>query len=142
MIDILRVLAQHLADNGVGTFDEDSGNDIFINKQPPDPDNCVTLVGQPGTTLTTSRDVPELQFPRFQLLVRNTDYDAASRKFQEARSVLHGIVGKRLPENEPVVRILRCHVEQEGGPLGEDEQGRSEISCNFICEFHNLEEES
>lgn len=140
MLDILDELAHWLEDSGVGTRTVD----IFVNKQPADVDNCVCLFGLTGLNLSTPRDVSQLQFPRLQALVRNTDYNDAADKLQEVRAALHGLIGKILPEGVNInttsyIRVLRCHSEQDGGPIGEDDQGRSEFSINFIAEYHHYE---
>ena len=139
-LDFLDELANHLQAQSVGT----AGTDIFVNKQPADVDNCVCLFGLPGNTLTSSRDVPGLIFPRFQAIIRNTDYNDAADKFQAVRTALHGLIGQILPagvdvDTEPYIRVLRCHAEQEGGPIGEDDKGRAEFSINFAAEYHHYE---
>lgn len=120
------------------------GSDVFVNKQPADVDNCISFFGLPGTTLQSNRDVPGLQFPRFQVIVRNVDYNDGADKFQAVRTALHGLIGKQLPvtanpATDPYLRVMRCHAEQEGGPIGEDDKGRSEFSINFIAEYHHYE---
>lgn len=128
MSDFLDTLADLLEAKGIDR--------VFVGKQPPSPDKCITLLGLPGTTLTDSRDVKEMQFPRYQLLARAKTYSEASALFQQARNVLHGIIGLDIDD----IRIKRNHVEQEGGSLGEDDKGRSEFSCNFIAQYHVIEQ--
>lgn len=99
---------------------------------PGDFDNCIAIIGIAGTTLFDQRDVPALKFPRFQVLVRNTDFDEAENQMNKVRAVLHGLIGVSLPS----FRIMRLHVEQEGGALGQDEQGRFEFGINFTGEIH------
>lgn len=139
MTDFLDLLAGHLIAQGAAT----SGS-IFVNKHPADPDNCITLMGSTGTNLTSSRDVAGLQFPRFQVVVRNTDYNDASDALDAVRNALHGMIGEILPAGvnvatTPYIRVMRCHAEQDGGPIGEDEQGRTEFSINFIAEYHKYD---
>lgn len=135
-LDFLDEMARHLQHAGVGT----TATDIFTNKQPADPDDCVTLVGATGTNVQEQRDIPEFQLPRFQCIVRAADYNDASSKFQETRSVLHGMIGVFLPygvntTTQEYIRVLRCHIDIEGGPLGEDDRGRSEFSATYIAEY-------
>lgn len=139
-LDFTDELANYLDYLNIGT----AGTDIFVNKQPSDVDNCVCLFGLPGTTLQSGRDVPGLQFPRFQVVVRNTDYNDGADKLQAVRTALHGLIGKLLPvtavpATDPYIRVMRCHAEQEGGPIGEDDKGRAEFSINFIAEYHHYE---
>lgn len=113
-------------------FTADSGRNVFLNELPPDPDSCVAFFGQVGTTLGAQRDVPGLQFPRFQVIARAKNYETAATLMEAVRSTLHGIIGHSLSS----YRILRCHAEQDASPLGQDAQGRHEFGCNFIAEYH------
>ncbi len=140
MLDFLDEIARYLDSLGIVT----EGTDVFVNKQPGDIDNCVSLFGLVGPTVQAQRDVPGLQFPRFQVIVRNTDYNDASEKFQAVRSALHGIIQQILPvgvntATTAYIRVMRCHADQEGGPIGEDDKGRSEFSCNFTAEYHHYD---
>ncbi len=135
-IDFLDQLATYLQAQSIGT----AGTNIFVNKLPDTTDNCVALIGQPGPSIGPQRDVARLQFPRFQAIIRNVDYNDGSDKFQAVRTALHGKVGLVLPTSanpasDENIRILRCHAESEGGPIGEDEQGRVEFSINFQAEY-------
>jgi hypothetical protein len=132
MSDFFDDLASYMATNGIGIYATESGRNIFVNQHPPDPTDCVSIVGLPGTNLDTSRDVPGLQFPRYQVIVRAAEYMDASQKFQDVRTLLHGMIGVSLDN----YRVLRNHAEQEGGPIGQDGLGRHEFSCNFIAEYH------
>lgn len=125
--DFLDELADYLVIQGVA----DSAK-IKVNKLTATPDTQVALLGVIGLTLTTSRDVPELEFPRFQVITRSADYNEASELMRRVREALHGKIGLLLPH----FRVLRLHAEQDGGPIGEDPQGRSEFSINFVTEFH------
>lgn len=133
--DFLNLLAEYLDDNGL--------DNVFAGKYPGKPNNVTALLGLQGTSIGVSRDVAALQFPRFQLITRNTDYQDASVQMQVARGLLHGQIGLILPEGvntatEPYVRILKMHAEQDGGPIGQDEQGRYEFAINFNVEYHNI----
>ena len=139
-LDFLDEIARHLDVQNLVT----EGTDVFVNELPDDPANCVAIFGLIGTTVQQQRDVPGLQFPRFQLIVRNTDYNDGADKFQAIRSALHGIIGRTLPASantatDPYIRVMRCHIETDGGPLGRDDKGRTEFSCNFIAEYHHYD---
>ena len=138
-IDFLDALANYLIDESV----VETGH-IFVNKLPPDPNDCVALLGLVGPTSDTTRDVPGLQFPRFQAIIRAVDYNDANDKYQAVRAAMHGIVGITLPADanvntDPYIRVMRCHTDQDGGPIGEDDQGRTEFSVNFTAEYHHYE---
>lgn len=132
--DFLNELADYLEDQSVGTVAtvSNSGN-IFIGKLPASPNNCIALLGLPGTILADSRDVASLNFPRFQVLIRNEDYSDGAQKLIAVRTALHGLLGYYLPH----WRIMRCHAEQEGGPIGSDDQDRFEFTINFIAELND-----
>jgi len=126
-------LATHLdTEQASLIFTADAGRNVFLNELPPDPDACVAIFGQVGTTLGSQRDVPGLTFPRFQVIARSEDYEEAATLMAAVRDTLHGIIGLSLPS----YRVLRCHAEQDASPLGQDGQGRHEFGCNFIAEYH------
>lgn len=142
-MDLLDQLATYLAGLHLGTYgDADpTKNDIFVAKHPADPDNCTSILGQLGRAIGVQRDVPELQLPMFQVIIRNTNYDAASAQLQAVRTALHGKLQLILPTTantatDDYIRIMRCHADQEGGPIGTDDQGRFEFSINFDIEYH------
>lgn len=129
--DFLWQLADYLETQGIGYATAQPGHpvDIFVNKQQPDPDNCITLLGEVGPPANPS--VPELMFPRFQVLVRNSDYQAGSAKLRAVRTALHDKLAISLQN-------FFCYViraEQEGYPIGEDDRGRPEFSIHFGAEI-------
>lgn len=126
MSDLLNEIGDYLATAGVGTV----ATNIFIGVQPAEPANCISLFGLLGANIGNQREVASLNFPRFQVVVRNEAYDTASDKLAAVRAALHNKYGLILPN----WRIMRCHAEQEGGPIGEDAQGRYEFSINFMVE--------
>jgi hypothetical protein len=139
-LDILDELAGYLQSEGVGT----KGTNVFVNKIPAKVNNAVGLFGATGFNIGQPRDIKELQFPRFQVFVQNVDYNDAADKFQEVRTALHNLIGVNLPvgvntNTTPYIRVMRCHAEQEGGPIGEDDQGRSGFSANFAAEYHHYD---
>ena len=141
MNPFLNAIASYLDSLDVGIFDTDSGRNIFVNVLPPDPNECIALLGLPGDALDDSRDVAEMQFPRFQAFVRSDDSDDGFTLFQSVRESLHGKLNLKLPSSTPPYwRILRMHVDQEGGPIGQDDQGRYEFSVNFTTQAHFVSE--
>lgn len=127
MSDFLTEVAEYLEDNSV--------TDVFVSVLPDatKKPNCVALFGLIGANPGASRDVPGLQFPRFQAIVRNEVYKDASTSFQAVRTLLHGKLGLILPN----WRVLRCHADQDGGPIGQDDKGLFEFSINFTTEISN-----
>lgn len=132
MADFFNEIADYMADASVAPDIGTVATDIFIGELPPSPDNCVAIFGLPGQVIGDQREVAPLQFPRFQVIVRNTNYDTASAKMQDVRTKLHGKYGVDLAS----WRVLRCHAEQEGGPIGSDDQNRFEFSINFVAEIN------
>lgn len=131
MNDLLNELASYLEDQGVGVFDADSGRNIFVDFIPPDPASLVALLYATGPTIGAQREVADLQFPRFQVFVRNVSHDDGSDKLQAVREALHGKYGLVLAH----WRVIRCHADQEGGWIGK-EGGLHEFSINFVAEVN------
>lgn len=123
MSDFLDDIGEYLAGNGIGQTTTPS--DIFIGVWPADPNSCVGVFGLPGDQ--PSSDIADFIYPRFQILVRDPDYDTASAKVAAIRALLHVKIGLQLDN----FYVLRCHAAQEGQPIGEDSNGRSEFSINF-----------
>lgn len=135
MASFLDEMATYLdTQNASLIYTADSGRNVFKGVLPPDPDSCVAILGASPQTLGQNRDVAELQFPKFQVITRSKDYETAASLMALVRATFHGVIGLSLTS----YRVLRCHAEQEGGPIGQDEQGRHEFSCNFIAEHHEL----
>lgn len=134
MADFLVEIADYAASLGIGTVATTSNNgDIFNEEVPGSPDNVICFIGQPGPLIGDQRSVAKLTFPRFQVYVRNVSYPNGSTKLKAVRDALHGLNGVALPS----WKILRCHAEQEGGPIGSDEQNRFEFTVNFVAEIHD-----
>ena len=134
MNDFLNELAAYIDTQSSSLiYTSDTGRNLVVGKLPDKPDNCVALLGLFGTTIDDAREIRTLQFPRFQALIRATTYDAASDLHQTVRTTLHARYGVILPH----WRILACHAEQEGGPIGQDDKGRYEFSINFIAEIND-----
>lgn len=128
MADFLNEIADYLATQSIGTV----ATNIFIGKMPPDPDNQVAIFGLLGGTIGEQREVADLHFPRFQVIIRNTNYETGSTKLEAVRTALHGKYGLQLAS----WRVLRLHAETEGGPIGTDDQDRFEFSINFLAEIN------
>lgn len=126
-------LGKYLETAGVGTV----AIDLFIGKVPPAPDNIVAITTNQYRGNRPSPDIPIIQVPRVQLLVRNKSFDVAAEKLDTIRTLLQGIVNVRLPH----WRILGIAADQEGGPLGQDEQGRQEFAISFIIRMHRIADE-
>lgn len=119
-------IADYLADEGVGTV----GEDIFVGKCPPEPDDCIAIIPGSAGTSQPSMYIPDFIYPRFQIYIRASNFSAGADKLAEVRAALHVKIGLMLNNH----RALRIHAQQEGGPIGDDGQGRSEFSINFFAQ--------
>lgn len=113
-------------------YDQEDGRNVFTGELPASPTECVAIFGLPGTNIAEQRDIPALTFPRFQVITRSPDYEKAAELLLAVRTSLHGLIGYNLPS----WHIMRCHAEQEGGPLGQDGGGNFEFSINFTAEYY------
>lgn len=129
MAGFLDDVGTYLAANGVGNVTGGSVN-IFVGMVPPDPANLVAILGLTGYNIPDMY-IKEFIYPRFQIFVRNTDFDTGEAKLKAIRDLLHVQIDLDLTNH----KVLRCHADQEGGPLGEDpETGRFEWSINFSAQ--------
>lgn len=128
MAEFVDDVAEYLADNGIGNTTGASVN-IFVGKYPDTPDDLVYIRGIDGGFLPNP-NIKELVFPRFQVIIRNTDYATGGTKLKNIRDLLHVLIGQAFDN----FYVLRCHAYQEGGPVGQDEKSRYEFSINFHAE--------
>jgi hypothetical protein len=126
--DFLSQLADHLASHGVGNSTGSSVN-IFVGSYPDDPDNMIALVGQIGSDMP-NKNIRDFEYPRFQVVVRNTDFETGSGKLREVRELLHDQLAVELVN----FYVLRIQAQQDGYPIGRDEKGRYEFSINFTAQ--------
>lgn len=119
-------IADYLETEGVGTV----GTDIFVGKVPAEPANLIAIVPGNGGTAQPNMYIADFIYPRFQIFIRNEDFSAGADKLAEVRAALHCKIGLALNNH----RALRIHAQQEGGPIGDDGQGRTEFSINFMAQ--------
>lgn len=125
MAEFLSDVAEYLADQGLGNT-TGSNVDIFVANLPDDPANCIALFGLQGGQLPNP-NVREFFYQRFQVIIRNTDYETGGAKMMAVRNALHVKIGIDFDN----FKVLRCHAQQDGGPIGQDKKGRFEFSINF-----------
>lgn len=128
----LSQLADYLETQGIGyaTAQPDHPVDIFVGKQPAGPDNCVTLIGEPGIR-RPDVSIPDLMYPRFQVLVRNIDFNDGDATLRACRTALHDKIALALQN----YFCYYISADQEGFPIGEDDSGRPEFSIHFSSEI-------
>lgn len=130
-VDFLSQLADHLAINGMGEINPSNGTvNIFCGIYPAEPDNCIALLGLIGSTLPNIY-IPDFEYPRFQIVVRNEDYQTAAQVMRDVRILLHDKLAVTL-EN---YYCLYIQAEQDGYPIGQDDKGRYEFSINFTAQI-------
>jgi len=130
-IDFLSQLADYLSINGMGETNPDNGIvNIFCGIYPSDPDDCVALLGLIGSTLPNI-NIPDFEYPRFQVVVRNADYETGSQVLRDVRSLLHDKLAVALPN----YYCLYIQAQQDGYPIGQDDEGRYEFSINFTAQI-------
>ncbi len=128
MSDFVDDVAVYLGTQGIGNTSGASVN-VFAGKYPDTPDNIVAVLGLEGGQQPNS-NVREFIYPRFQVVIRNTDYDTGASKFQAVRTALHVLIGADFAHH----KVLRCHVQSDGGPIGQDDKDRYEWSINFYAQ--------
>lgn len=129
-VDFLAQVADYLAGSGMGETNEANGTvNIFCGIYPADPDNAIALLGLPAQT--PSVDIPDFEYPRFQVVVRNTDYQTAAQVLRDVRGLLHDKLAVTLTN----FYCLYIRSEQDGGPIGQDDKGRYEFTINFTAQI-------
>jgi len=103
--------------------------DLFIGKEPGEPDNCVTIFDTPGFPNQLTFDRDEIyQYPSIQIRVRNLSYLTGWELAKEIMDQLHGRA------QETVNGTLYSLIRAMGEPvlLHWDDNGR----CLFIINFN------
>ena len=133
-VDFLAQLADYLDNEGIGNSGVTSASNvnIFVGHYPNDPDNCIALLGLIGQTKPDVY-IAGFEYPRFQVIVRNTNYNTGAGKLRAIRNALHD----KLNVTTSNFIALYIQAEQDGFPLGEDGSGRFEFSINFSAQIRN-----
>ncbi len=120
---LLEALGAFLEVLGIGA----QGTDLFFNNQPSEPNNCITIIDTGGYP---SDETGVIRYQTFQILVRNENYVDAKMKSENIYKVLH------LQENFEIGEfyIYFAESEDEPTPIGEDNNGRTEITMNLRFE--------
>lgn len=127
--DFLTDVAAYLAEQGLGSVGDPTT--IFAGLFPANPDVAIGIIGNTGPA--PNPYVPELRFPRFQILVRDTDYNEGSATLDNVRLLLHGQFGLQFDN----YHALAIYADSEGAPLGQDTNGRHIFSINFKAELRD-----
>lgn len=105
---------------GLGTI----GVNLFASRTPQNPDNCmsISLSGGPAP----DRYLPTAN-PTFQVLIRTKEYDQGAERMAAVRSVFHRKANIMMGSTYVYYTALTA----EGGPIGNDTEGRELFSLNF-----------
>lgn len=122
-------IAQILENEGVGTF----ATDLFVSKEPDEPDNCVTVYstgGLPDFTLTRGNRSAEVL--NFQVRVRNNDYLTAHTKMEAVRTAIEKRKFIQLVDSAGTMDFA---IWLTGLPndLQRDTKNRSIVTADFSC---------
>lgn len=121
---LIEQVAQALSNAGLGTI----GTNIFLGNLPETPDNAILVLNTGG--YQPSVDIPNKR-PTFQVLIRNTDYEAGENNLSTVRSTLHQHRNAVLVTGQTYFYYI--YAVSEGGNIGRDENGRDMFSINFYC---------
>ena len=102
---------------------------LFIGREPPTPDNCVTIFDTPGRPPMTAlnKDDGNYYYPSIQIRIRNNNYATGWALINAIKVLLHGSG----PEiwNSTTYTVIICA--QEPFLLGWDENDRTWFIANF-----------
>ena len=105
------------------------GANLFIGKQPNQPDQCVTIYDTPGFAPQMNFNQQErYNYPSIQIRVRAVTYLIGYQVINDIKMILHGVAQQII--NETTYTVVQCM----GDPsfLEWDEKGR----VNFIINFN------
>lgn len=127
---ILEAVGDYLQAQGIGTL----GTDLFLAVMPESPDAVVCIYETQGfaPVETMGAAAFAVERPGLQVIARAArgDYPAARDAAVAVRNLLAGLVESTVSG----VHIMRVSAEGSPLPMGEDQNGRPMISCNFACQ--------
>lgn len=100
------------------------GTTLFVGKEPPNPDACVTVYDTGGNNPIDNMETPvESRQPTIQVRVRNKTYSAAYAQAEDICSKMALLLGQHgIKQASQVADIL---------PIGNDENARILLTINF-----------
>ena len=105
--------------------------DLFIGKEPSEPDNCVTIYDTPGMPPGLGLDKDDkYQYPSLQIRVRNNSYVTGWNLANDIMDALHGRAHETW--NGTYYMLIAC----SSGPalLDWDDHNRARFIINFDIE--------
>lgn len=125
---LLAELGAYLATEGVGTV----GTTIFYGGLPDSPDNCLALLEYGGRAPEHDLGTTALrhEYPRVQVLTRNTVYLTGIKKAQDVTHAFTAVRNTTLSD----VGYKGIDPVQSPFSLGQDNNGRWVFACNYeVC---------
>lgn len=106
------------------------GTDLYLALIPDTPDNCVAIYENVGVTpLSTlgSTDLPQIERPDLQVIVRNTSYATGRSNIETVYRLLTAV------ENATLSSVLYHRIEATTTPYvyERDDSRRIMFTCNF-----------
>lgn len=104
------------------------GTDLFVNREPATPNNCITIFDtSAGTAQATMQRGEDYFYPSVQIRVRNENSTVAWNVIKEIQTLLHN--KGNLVINETVYTVIYC----SSGPalLEWDDNNRVKFIINF-----------
>lgn len=102
--------------------------DLFIGKEPAEPDDCVTIFDTPGSPpQLTFNKTEKYQYPSIQIRVRNNAYMTGWNLANDIKDALHGRAHETW--NATYYSVIICS--SELALLDWDEHGRARFIVNF-----------
>lgn len=133
MADLHDGLAQHLAAQGLVTYDPDgSSGDVFFDLMPDQPDLAVVLTVYGGAPIDSKLPYDS---PNIQVRTRSTasDRSTARTRVWAIYGELNGLGPCDLPDGS---RLILAVANQTPASLGQDDLGRIEYVVNFSLELY------
>lgn len=130
-------IAQYLETAGAGIYSSDANRTIFIGNMPDDDtveDSVLTIYDSSG--LPGDKDVKDLLFPSFQVVIRDIQLDTGEARTNQIRNLLNNLYNLQFVSNGTY--IYKCNLTANGGHIGRDEKGRDLFSLNFQLEVRGL----